>query len=96
MSICLTPAATAAFTKSTCSGVFAAGPYNCAGHSNYTACMYNATISSSMLNTMQADINNWSGTANDSKSLVAGQKVADGAPQDVVRNSEVERAYLGE
>ena len=56
-------------------GVFAGGPYMCAGHSNYTACMYNATISASMLSTMQADINNWSGTSNDSKSLVAGQKV---------------------
>jgi branched-chain amino acid transport system ATP-binding protein len=28
--------------------------------------------------------------------LVAGQKIADGAPQEVVRNPEVERAYLGE
>ena len=56
-------------------GVFAGGPYMCAGHSNYTACMYNATISSSMLNTMQADINNWSGTSNDNKSFVAGQKI---------------------
>ena len=28
--------------------------------------------------------------------LVAGRKVADGAPQEVVRNPEVERAYLGE
>jgi branched-chain amino acid transport system ATP-binding protein len=28
--------------------------------------------------------------------LVAGRKIADGAPQDVVRNPEVERAYLGE
>lgn len=56
-------------------GVFAGGPYMCAGHSNYTACMYNATISSGMLNTMQADINNWSGTANDNKALVAGQKI---------------------
>ncbi|HSI55503.1 MAG TPA: PHB depolymerase family esterase, partial [Ramlibacter sp.] len=41
-------------------GVFAAGPYMCAGHSNYTACMYNATISSAMLTTMQNDINSWS------------------------------------
>ncbi|WP_414636791.1 fibronectin type III domain-containing protein [Aquabacterium sp.] len=56
-------------------GVFAGGPYMCAGHSNYTACMYNASISASMLNAMQADINNWSGTANDDKSLVAGQKI---------------------
>ena len=56
-------------------GVFAGGPYMCAGHSNYTACMYNATISASMLNTMQADINNWSGTSNDNKSNVANQKI---------------------
>ncbi len=28
--------------------------------------------------------------------LVAGQKIADGEPQEVVRNPEVERAYLGE
>ncbi|HJV60117.1 MAG TPA: PHB depolymerase family esterase [Albitalea sp.] len=56
-------------------GVFAGGPYMCAGHSNYTACMYNATISASMLSTMQSDINNWSGTAIDSKSNVASQKV---------------------
>ena len=57
-------------------GVFAAGPYNCAGHSNYTACMYNATISSSALSTMQADINNWSSSgAIDSKSNIAGQKI---------------------
>lgn len=56
-------------------GVFAGGPYMCAGHSNYTACMYNATISSTMLSTMQADINNWSGTSNDSKANVAGQKI---------------------
>ena len=28
--------------------------------------------------------------------LVAGRKIADGRPEDVVRNPEVERAYLGE
>jgi len=28
--------------------------------------------------------------------LVAGRKIADGTPQEVVRNPEVERAYLGE
>ncbi|MGA2089523.1 MAG: hypothetical protein ABSG66_11465 [Stellaceae bacterium] len=28
--------------------------------------------------------------------LVAGRKLADGPPQDVMRNSEVVRAYLGE
>jgi len=56
-------------------GVFAGGPYMCAGHSNYTACMYNASISAGMLSTMQADINNWSGTAIDPKANVAGQKI---------------------
>ncbi|MGR4868019.1 fibronectin type III domain-containing protein [Variovorax sp. LARHSF232] len=56
-------------------GVFAGGPYMCAGHSNYTACMYNATVSASMLSTMQADLNNWSGTAIDSLANVAGQKI---------------------
>jgi len=56
-------------------GVFAGGPYMCAGHSNYTACMYGATISAGMLSTMQADINNWSGTAIDDKANVAAQKV---------------------
>lgn len=56
-------------------GVFAAGPYMCAGHSNYTACMYNASISAAMLNTMQADINNWSATAIDDKANVANQKI---------------------
>ncbi len=56
-------------------GVFAGGPYMCAGHSNYTACMYNATISSTMLSTMQADINNWSGASIDNKSNVATQKI---------------------
>jgi poly(3-hydroxybutyrate) depolymerase len=56
-------------------GVFAGGPYMCAGHSNYTACMYNASITSGMLSTMQADLNNWSGTANDALANVAAQKV---------------------
>lgn len=56
-------------------GVFAAGPYMCAGHSNYTACMYNATVSAGMLSTMQADINNWSGMSIDNKAHVANQKI---------------------
>jgi poly(3-hydroxybutyrate) depolymerase len=56
-------------------GVFAGGPYMCAGHNNYTACMYNASISSAMLSTMQADINNWSGNQIDAKSNVANQKI---------------------
>ena len=57
-------------------GVFAAGPYNCAAHNNYTACMYNATISASQLSTLQTDINNFSTSgAIDNKSNVAGQKI---------------------
>lgn len=56
-------------------GVFAAGPYMCAGHANYTACMYNASISSAAQSTMQADINNWSGTAIDPKAGIAAQKI---------------------
>jgi len=56
-------------------GVFAGGPYMCAGHGNYTACMYNATISASQLSTMQSDITSWSGTSNDAVSNVAAQKV---------------------
>jgi len=56
-------------------GVFAAGPYMCAGHSHYTSCMNNATISAGMLSTMQADINNWSGSLIDDKANVAGQQV---------------------
>src|SRR3569832_1002287 len=55
-------------------GVFAGGPYNCAAHNNYTACMYNATISSSQLSTLQTDINNWSGNQIDAKANVANQK----------------------
>jgi poly(3-hydroxybutyrate) depolymerase len=56
-------------------GVFAGGPFMCAGHNNYTACMYNASISSAMLTTMQNDINSWSGAQIDAKANVAGQKV---------------------
>jgi poly(3-hydroxybutyrate) depolymerase len=56
-------------------GVFAGGPYMCAGHSNYTACMYNATISAGALSTMQSDLNNWSGSSNDALAAVARQKI---------------------
>jgi hypothetical protein len=37
--------------------------------------MYNATISSSMLSTMQSSINNWSGASIDDKANVASQKI---------------------
>jgi poly(3-hydroxybutyrate) depolymerase len=56
-------------------GVFAGGPYMCAGHNNYTACMYNAMISQSQLAAMQSDLTNWSGTSIDPLSNVARQKV---------------------
>src|SRR4051812_33684500 len=56
-------------------GVFAGGPYMCAGHSNYTACMYNASISPGQLSTMQSDLDHWSGTADDALANVARQKV---------------------
>ncbi len=57
-------------------GVFAAGPYMCAGLSNYTACMYNASISSAALANMQSRIDSYSASgAIDHKSNIAGQKV---------------------
>ncbi|GIX22854.1 MAG: hypothetical protein KatS3mg122_0085 [Caldimonas sp.] len=56
-------------------GVFAAGPYMCAGHYNYTACMYNATISDGQLSTMQSSINHWSGSQIDDKAGIAKQKI---------------------
>jgi poly(3-hydroxybutyrate) depolymerase len=57
-------------------GIFAAGPYMCAGHNNYTACMYNATISSSQLTTMQNSLNSFSSSgAIDNKSNIAGQRI---------------------
>jgi poly(3-hydroxybutyrate) depolymerase len=56
-------------------GVFAGGPYMCAGHSNYTACMYNAAISAGQLSTMQSDLDHWSGSADDALANVARQKV---------------------
>lgn len=57
-------------------GIFAAGPYMCAGHNNYTACMYNATISSSQLSTMQGSIDSFSSAGTiDNKSNIASQKI---------------------
>lgn len=56
-------------------GVFAGGPYMCAGHSNYTACMYNATIGAQKLATMQGSLNAWSGTLIDDRANAAAQKV---------------------
>lgn len=56
-------------------GVFAAGPYWCAGGANYTSCMYNQTITQAILNNAQTNINNWSGNQIDAKANIAGQKV---------------------
>ncbi|MDP3618835.1 MAG: PHB depolymerase family esterase [Ramlibacter sp.] len=57
-------------------GVFAAGPYMCAGLSNYTACMYNASITSAKLTSMQNSLNSYSTSgAIDNKSNIASQKV---------------------
>lgn len=57
-------------------GVFAAGPYMCAGLNNYTACMYNASISSTQLTNMQNSLNSYSTSgAIDNKSNIANQKV---------------------
>lgn len=56
-------------------GIFAAGPYMCAGHNNYTACMYNASISSTQLATMQNSLNSWSGSQIDAIANVAGQQI---------------------
>jgi len=56
-------------------GMFAGGPFMCAGHNNYTACMYNAAIGSAQLSTLQGDLNAWSGSQIDAKANVAAQKV---------------------
>ena len=57
-------------------GIFAAGPYMCAGLNNYTACMYNASISSAQLNAMQSSIDSYSSAASiDAKSRIAAQRI---------------------
>lgn len=56
-------------------GVFAAGPYWCAGGVNYTSCMYNASITQSILTNAQNNINSWSGSKIDDKANISGQKV---------------------
>ena len=56
-------------------GMFAGGPYRCAGHEHYTRCMMKADISAARLQAMQRDIDAWSGGWIDAKSNVAAQQV---------------------
>ncbi len=56
-------------------GMFASGPYWCAGGVNYTSCMYNASITQSILTNAQAKIDSWSGSTIDAKSNIANQKI---------------------
>jgi poly(3-hydroxybutyrate) depolymerase len=56
-------------------GMFAGGPYRCAGHNNLRACMLQADITPAQLAAMQADIDGASGARIDAKSHVAAQKV---------------------
>lgn len=56
-------------------GVFAGSPYACQGHYVYTSCQNNSTITSTMLATMQHDIDTASGSLIDDKANVAAQKV---------------------
>src|SRR5258708_23002944 len=53
-------------------GIFAGGTYDCAGQSNYTACMYNATpgIAQSI-----ANMKNWSGNRIDDVGNIAHQRI---------------------
>ncbi|HEX4596433.1 MAG TPA: PHB depolymerase family esterase [Burkholderiaceae bacterium] len=53
-------------------GIFAGGTYDCAGQTNYTGCMYNATpgITQSI-----ANIKNWSGNRIDDISNIANQRI---------------------
>jgi poly(3-hydroxybutyrate) depolymerase len=55
-------------------GVFAGGPYMRAGHAT-TPPACTTPASPAALSTLQADLNNWSGTAIDPLANVAGQKV---------------------
>ena len=57
-------------------GIFAGGPYLCAGLNHYTSCMYNATIGSALLSAMQSGIDGSSASGGiDPRSGVATQQV---------------------
>jgi hypothetical protein len=53
-------------------GIFAGGTYDCAGQSNYTACMYNATPS---ITQSIANMKNWSGSRIDAVGNIANQRI---------------------
>jgi len=53
-------------------GVFAGGTYDCAGQSNYTACMYNATPS---ITQSISNMKNWSGSRIDAVGNIANQRI---------------------
>lgn len=56
-------------------GIFAATPYLCQYHYQYSLCQNKNVITDPMLATMQTTIDNWSGGAIDDKANVAAQKV---------------------
>jgi poly(3-hydroxybutyrate) depolymerase len=56
-------------------GVFAGTPYLCQYNYAYTACQNNNTITTAMLNNMQAAIDSWSGNAIDNKVNVQTQEI---------------------
>jgi len=53
-------------------GIFAGGTYDCAGQSNYTACMYNATPS---VTQSIANMKSWSGNRIDAVGNIANQRI---------------------
>jgi poly(3-hydroxybutyrate) depolymerase len=56
-------------------GIFAATPYLCQYHFSYSLCQNKRVITTTMLDTMQTTIDNWSGGGIDDKVNVATQKV---------------------
>lgn len=57
-------------------GVFAGGPYGCAGHNRYSACMEGARVSGAALARMQDDIDAWRRSALiDGREPLAGQRI---------------------
>lgn len=53
-------------------GVFAGGPFDCAGYQNYTSCMYNATPN---ISTAISNMNSWSGVQIDPVANLANRRI---------------------